>query len=203
MMDKRDWELWDRPGVVPRIEEVWKHPLEVSHREILAKLSSDHVMKGDKFLEVGCGSGLMCKALAQHVTVSYTGVDTSKEMIRVARAAFPGMIFQEGDGYKLPFPDQSFDVVAAYDVLQHLPDIVGFIREMVRVSCRTVIFTMAMSAKTIHTNEDVLGNKFLHNRYSEAEAKTKVMEGSGGIPYKTFTVDDVSRLWVLTKGPIK
>jgi len=202
-MDKRDWELWDRPGVVPEIEKRWTVPGEIAHRETLAKLSLDHVKKGDKFLEVGCGSGLMCKALTQYVTVSYTGVDTSKEMIRVARAAFPGMIFQEGDGYKLSFPSQSFDVVAAYDVLQHLPDIVNFIRELVRVSRRTVLFTMAMSAKTIHTNEDVLGNKFLHNRYSEVEAEAKVMEGSGGVPYKTFVVDDVSRLWVLTKDPIK
>ena len=202
-MDKRDWELWDRPGVVPEVEKRWTVPGEIAHREALAKLSSDHVKKGDKFLEIGCGSGLMCKALTKRVTVSYTGVDTSKEMIRAAKAAFPGMIFQEGDGYKLGFPDQSFDVVAAYDVLQHLPDIVGFIREMVRVSCRTILFTMAMSAKTIHTNEDVLGNKFLHNRYSEDEAKAKVREGSGGIPYETIAVDSVSKIWILTKSPVK
>lgn len=198
-MDNRSWDLWDRPGVVPRIEEVWKHPLEVSHREILAKLSSDHVKNGDKFLEVGCGSGLMCKALTQCVTVSYTGVDTSKEMLRAARAAFPGVMFQEGDGYKLGFPDRSFDVVAAYNVLQHLPDIVGFIREMIRVSRRMVLFTMIVSAKSAHVEEVILGNRFLHNRYTLIEATARINEASDGFPCKRFTVRGDHVLWTVTK----
>ncbi len=41
--------------------------------------------------------------------------------------------FATGDVYALDFPDASFDVVHAHQVLQHLPDPVGALREMRRV----------------------------------------------------------------------
>lgn len=207
-MEKRDWELWDRPGVASKIAEIWKSSYEVEHRIILAALAKDHLSKGDRLLEVGCGSGLMCGALTPLVPISYTGVDTSREMIRMARASFPKMSFREGDGYKLPFPDRSFDVVAAFDVLQHVPDIVGIIREMVRVSCRTVLFTLLEAPKTVEEREDILGNHFIVRRFSPKDAEARVKEAAGSIHSEKLPILDYYRsalkieanLWALKKS---
>lgn len=143
----------------------------------------------------------MYQALSGLVEVSYTGVDTSKEMLRAARAAFPRADFRDGDGYKLPFLDRSFDVVASYDVLQHVPDIVGFIREMVRVSRRTVLFTLLDGAQSLHGSQTILGNSFLVNRYSKADAEAKVNEASGALPFKKVQIpENQSSLWVVASG---
>ena len=45
------------------------------------------------------------------------------------------MAFTVGDVYQLDFPDDSFDVVHAHQLLQHLTDPVAALREMRRV-CR-------------------------------------------------------------------
>ena len=195
---ERSWELWDRPGVVPDIQKRWSCPGELAHRETLAKLSSGHIRKGDLFLEVGCGSGLMYQALSRIVTVSYTGVDTSMEMLRAAQAAFPDVDFEIGDGFNLPFEAKSFDVVACYDVLQHVPDMVGFIKELIRVSRRTVLFTILETPQSIFGKQTILGNAFIENKYSKADAKARVDEASGGRPFeKIFIPTNKSNLWVL------
>ena len=49
------------------------------------------------------------------------GVDVSEEMLVHARRTVPEADFSWYDGGKLPFADQSFDVVVAVCVLHHIP----------------------------------------------------------------------------------
>ncbi|HET9731298.1 MAG TPA: methyltransferase domain-containing protein [Acidimicrobiales bacterium] len=63
------------------------------------------------------------------------GVDAAPAAIGAARASADGPEFQVGDVYRLGFPDASFDVVHAHQLLQHLADPVGALAEMGRV-CR-------------------------------------------------------------------
>ncbi len=67
-----------------------------------------------------------------------TAVDRSAEVLAEAAAAVPeaaGVRFETADVHALPFPDDSFDVVHAHQVLQHVADPVQALREMRRV-CR-------------------------------------------------------------------
>src|SRR5665648_337353 len=97
-----------------------------------------HLREGQRLLDVGCGPGTITVDLAAHVAPGQViGVDTSAEVLERARrhAAELGapVSFQVGDVYALDFPDASFDVVHAHQVLEHLADPVAALREIRRV----------------------------------------------------------------------
>lgn len=85
---------------------------------------------GRDVLEVGCGTGLVLERVAR-VARAAQGVDLSPGMLAHARAR--GLSVREGDATALPFEDASFDVVYAFKVLAHVPDIDAAIAEMFRV----------------------------------------------------------------------
>ncbi len=64
-----------------------------------------------------------------------TLVDVSEEMLAEARDRCPPDVrLVQGDARDLPFPDESFDVVLALDLLPHLPDPTQALRELTRVA---------------------------------------------------------------------
>ncbi|HET7357137.1 MAG TPA: class I SAM-dependent methyltransferase [Nocardioidaceae bacterium] len=92
-------------------------------------------------LDVGCGPGTITLDLARAVTRGrVTGLDRSAVVLSEAskaaeEAGLVNVEFQCGDVYSLAFDDDSFDVVHAHQVLQHLSEPVEALREMGRV-CR-------------------------------------------------------------------
>ncbi len=73
-------------------------------------------------LDIGCGNGALLRALSERIA-SGTGVDESGAMI--ARAAerssdFGNLTFKKIDGPKLPFDDESFDVVISLMSFRYL-----------------------------------------------------------------------------------
>ena len=95
---------------------------------------------GQRLLDVGCGPGTVTVDLAARVAPGVVvGVDTSAAVLGLARATADAagarnVTFQEADATSLPFADDSFDVVHAHQVLQHLSDPVAALREMRRVT---------------------------------------------------------------------
>jgi ubiquinone/menaquinone biosynthesis C-methylase UbiE len=94
---------------------------------------------GMRLLDVGCGPGSITRGLAERLAPGeVVGIDLAKEALASARqdAAERGLgnlRYVEGSVYELPFPDGSFDVVFAHQVLQHLKEPSAAIREMLRV----------------------------------------------------------------------
>ncbi|MFD4988484.1 methyltransferase domain-containing protein [Streptomyces sp. NPDC058374] len=92
-----------------------------------------------RVLDVGCGPGTITADLAALVPDGHvTGIDNADEILDAARSTATGRsltntAFRTGDAQALPFADDSFDVVHAHQVLQHLGDPVGALREMRRV----------------------------------------------------------------------
>jgi 2-polyprenyl-6-hydroxyphenyl methylase/3-demethylubiquinone-9 3-methyltransferase len=81
-----------------------------------------------KLLDLGCGGGL----LAPHVTgYRHVGVDLSASALEVA--ARHGVEPVQGDVSDLPFHDDSFDVVVAGEILEHVEDLDGAVAEAARV----------------------------------------------------------------------
>jgi ubiquinone/menaquinone biosynthesis C-methylase UbiE len=102
-----------------------------------AAYAAAYFVPGARVLDVGCGPGTITADIAPRVAPgAVVGIDPSADVIAQARrdAAGTGNVeFATGDVYALDFPDDAFDVVHAHQVLQHLPDPVGALREMRRV----------------------------------------------------------------------
>ncbi|MFC1419889.1 methyltransferase domain-containing protein [Streptacidiphilus cavernicola] len=96
---------------------------------------------GLDLLDVGCGPGTITADLALAVAPGrVTAIDSSAEVLAQAEqavtgAGVSGAVFEVADVHALPYPDDSFDVVHAHQVLQHVADPVQALREMRRV-CR-------------------------------------------------------------------
>ncbi len=114
-----------------------------SHRWRTAENSAGyllpHLRPGLDLLDVGCGPGNLTRDLASRVAPGrVVGLDAAAEVVAAAQAdadAAGGerVDFVVGDVYGLDLDDDSFDVVHAHQVLQHLSDPVGALREMHRV----------------------------------------------------------------------
>ncbi|KAF2970633.1 hypothetical protein GQX73_g2922 [Xylaria multiplex] len=82
---------------------------------------------GMHILDVGCGPGTITLDLATYVPEgSVTGVDASNSVIEAAselckQRGTTNASFSVGDINKLPFEDNSFDIVHTHQVLGHLP----------------------------------------------------------------------------------
>jgi SAM-dependent methyltransferase len=85
---------------------------------------------GIRILDVGCGTGANLEMLSKFGEVE--GVDVSDEAIEFCRKK--GLMAQKGLAETLPFPDGTFDLTTALDVVEHLDDDVAGLREMFRVT---------------------------------------------------------------------
>jgi len=96
---------------------------------------------GMTLLDVGCGPGTVTLDLADAVAPGcVVGLENVEAPLTAARSAAAGRgdtrtVFRTGDALALPFGDDTFDVVHAHQVLQHLTHPVRALSEMRRV-CR-------------------------------------------------------------------
>ncbi|WP_428340620.1 class I SAM-dependent methyltransferase [Mycobacterium sp.] len=114
-----------------------------AHRRRTAENSAGyllpHVRPGIALLDVGCGPGTITADLAARIAPGQvTAVELTDDALDLARGEArargqSNIVFATSDVHALDFPDDSFDVVHAHQVLQHVGDPVQALREMRRV----------------------------------------------------------------------
>ncbi|OBJ55145.1 class I SAM-dependent methyltransferase [Mycobacterium sp. 1423905.2] len=114
-----------------------------SHRQRTAENSAayllPHLQPGLSLLDIGCGPGTITVDLAARVAPgTVTAVERTGDALAVAREEAQrrqasNIVFVTADAHSLAFPDDTFDVVHAHQVLQHVADPVRALREMRRV----------------------------------------------------------------------
>lgn len=115
-----------------------------SHRFRTAENSASyllpHLEVGLRVLDVGCGPGTLTADLAQQVApAELVAIDRAEGVLEEARSVclergITNVTIEVGDVYGLAHDDDSFDVVHAHQVLQHLSDPAAALREMRRVT---------------------------------------------------------------------
>lgn len=116
-----------------------------SHRTRTAENSAAYLLPylkpGLRLLDVGSGPGTITADLAQLVSPGrVVALEASEDVLAHTRAEVEqrgcdNVDYVVGDVHALDLPDDSFDVVHAHQVLQHVADPIQAVREMVRV-CR-------------------------------------------------------------------
>lgn len=95
-------------------------------KEICAQISD----RRPRILDVGCGTGANLKTLAEFGEAE--GVDISPDALQFCRERGLNNV-KLGAAEELPYDDATFDLVTALDVVEHLDDDVGGLRELRRV----------------------------------------------------------------------
>lgn len=78
-----------------------------------------------RLLEIGCAFGVYAEALSSFLTVVATDVSSYAVERGRARPHASRVEFRTGKIEEFDFPASSFDAVAAFDVLEHIPDLDG------------------------------------------------------------------------------
>ncbi|CRG83340.1 hypothetical protein PISL3812_00691 [Talaromyces islandicus] len=100
-----------------------------------------HLKPDMKILDIGCGPGTITVDLASYVPEGHvTGLEYVGEVILgqartlAQERGVKNIDFVSGDANALEYADGSFDVVMCHQVLQHVGDPVGILKEMKRVT---------------------------------------------------------------------
>lgn len=88
---------------------------------------------GGALLDVGCGSGQLCR-LAADRGVRVTGVDADPERLAQAATLVPEATLHRADLHALPFADASAAAVSCVQVLMHVANPLAALRELARVA---------------------------------------------------------------------
>lgn len=82
-------------------------------------------------LDVGCGTGHWSRFFLS-LGYQVRGMDLSPEMIEKARQMVEACTFTQADACDIPYPNQTFDVMAAMAMIEFIPTPEVAIREMIR-----------------------------------------------------------------------
>ena len=85
-----------------------------------------------RVLDVGCGTALSTRMLTQR-GYDAVGVDLSPLFLCVEKENHPTTDLSAADATQLPFEDESFDVVAAFEFIEHAPNVPALLDELKRV----------------------------------------------------------------------
>ncbi len=122
-------------------------------------------------LDVGCGTGANLEMLAQFGDSE--GVDVSDDALEFCRSK--GLKVHKGLAEELPFEDESFEIVTALDVVEHLDDDVSGLKEMHRVlkkGGKSLIFVPAFMWLW-GVQDDISNHRIRYNRNQIVERLEK------------------------------
>jgi len=116
-------------------------------------------------VDVGCGTGQTVRALAEAGFKPAIGSDLSRYALAKATAAVPECSFMAADATRLPVPDASLGCVTSLDVIEHLDEPVGALREYSRAAAGGLVVCTVPAYMWAWSEHDVnLGHRRRYTR---------------------------------------
>ena len=118
------------------------------HKKLLWKLGYIYAQRlknlgfrEGRIIDVGCGFGVMCAVLAQEISGSEIfGVDLSVPLLEYAKSSIAGETFESRVKFeianveKMPFENDSFDIVFNVNVVHWVDDSISMLNEIERIT---------------------------------------------------------------------
>ena len=128
-----------------------------------------------RVLDIGCGAGYGSAELSL-TAGSVVGIDIAADAVGYAADHYqrPNLTFQVAGAAELPFPDASFDLVVAFEVIEHLRDWERLIAEARRVLTPSGQFVVSTPNKAYYAETRRLTgpNPFHEHEFEFEEFKT-------------------------------
>jgi SAM-dependent methyltransferase len=122
-----------------------------------------------RVLDVGCGAGNMFHHLSRYGTV--TGVDNNPRPLAIARER--GYDVRQAPAEELPLDEETFDLVALLDTVEHCQDDLAVLREAYRVAVPGGFVVVTVPAfMWLWSHNDVLNAH--ERRYTTRELREKL-----------------------------
>ncbi len=132
-----------------------------------------------RVLDAGCGAGYGSAELAK-LALHVVGLDASAEAIAFARERYrlPNLQFEQGSCAALPHPDGSFDLVVAFEVIEHVVEWREFLREVRRVLSPGGQFVVSTPNKSYYAEQRKLSgpNPFHHHEFEFGEFRAALAD---------------------------
>ena len=139
---------------------------------LAAAVAACEVSKPALALDIGCGAGNLSKHLLD-LGASVTAADISSNFLDLVKTNYPTVLTHHLNGEDLKeIPDASFDVVATYSVLHHIPNYLKMVEEMCRVLKPGGILYIDHEHNETYWNQDETLIEFYEKqRYSDIPTK--------------------------------
>lgn len=107
----------------------------ISKKRFFATTAWERNMEGEKILEVGCGAGRFSQVVLDHTNANLYALDYSSAVEANHRnnGHHAKLKLFQASMFDMPFPENSFDKVFCFGVLQHTPDFKKALECMMRV----------------------------------------------------------------------
>lgn len=131
------WEHWAQPDLSPEdIERI-----------------ADRAGGCASLLDAGCGDGYLLEGLEKRAATR-AGVDLSRTgLLRARRRLGHGPLLVQAFLESLPFADDAFEVVVSAHTLEHVRDLQGAIRELIRVARRRLVILVPSQEEALYTED--------------------------------------------------
>ena len=131
---KKERAVWERQaaGYDSRTLKIFRKAYDLSIQKVRSILTPEKSV-----LEIGCGTGIVTLGIAPYAG-KIAAVDLSPQMIAQAKrkaeqASAANITFRVGDGYAVPYEDESFDAVLLFNTLHVVREPEALLREARRV----------------------------------------------------------------------
>lgn len=162
------------------------HEMERTHwwfagrRKIILATLERFAVEATSVLDVGCGAGTNLDLIGErYPSVPVHGIDVELEPLRFCRADRAVPVYQ-ADVARLPFKQGVFDLVTAFDNLEHVEDDRATLGELFRVCAPGGTLVLTVPAfPFLWGNIDEVGHHY--RRYTRAEIARKISEAGFSI----------------------
>ena len=142
---------WNENGYL-QLQRSLLNPWRVRYFSQLLLLHYGQKLNTKKLLDIGCGTGVLAEDLVP-LKCSIYGIDSSLKSVVVAdqqaQALELPIRYQSGALNRLPFPDETFDIVTCTETLEHLSDWEVVLTEAHRILAPDGLFLFTTINRTL------------------------------------------------------